>query len=963
MITTRWSHWVRVAPGRWLTFIGELWLPITVASLTLLSLLTLESTLDAPSGQRVDFRVYEDTSAELSPMEALKRAGSQPLVAAMPTYRSEAPFWALVSLENSHARYVAFGSRHARRIACWDTSKWQRLGYADRDSGIGAVHESGEGFVLDTLSPDPPQEVLCRLVHAGPASLSIGLRTASEQIRHDSAFYRASGLLEGSFVALALISVFVAFVLRERRYLMLSGWLLLSLRMAAITMGADHEWLGFSIPADQLSNVRKFTVTAYYLLTYALFTSIASVRRPWRIGIWMVWAGQVTPLLLIIAAFALPYEYYLPLMWSLVSFGVAVMTAYLVGALLVRPTRELGLYAAALFVVFAGSMGEVLAAAFNWRGLLVVLNSVTAAVSSSFLVSWALFAKIRSERASRQRADRELENVFSCTPIAMFTCDLDHRLVQANPAFERWFGPLDTTRGTTTLDEHLGVVRAEWDTDWHEGAFRVEGRDGVFFISQKERDGTIHGSIEDISELVTAQQRQHELASQDRLTGLLNRTAIDQAIEAMMSRDSSKEGLACLLYVNLERFRVLNQTFRHKAGDAVLVEVANRLRHVLQGRLGPVALGRIHADEFAAAFVAPDAFKLEGALSACLSTLNGSAYAYGLQVFDVRARGAVVELVPGYHAEDLFSLAKRAAGESSGSIHLQGASILQDYDAQGELAKQFSEPELPPGLMLYAQPILSLERPDQGLSFEILLRMQNSPGGQMVPIHRVIDAAEVGGNMPKLDAWVLRECLSTMAAHPGALKNTVFFGVNLSGASLNDESFIQEAYKILDEYPELVRKLSVEITESVAVSDYQHTNDFIQEMRSRGASVSLDDFGTGYTSYEYVLQLRTDSLKIDRSLISHLSDHPASAAVTGSIVDLATNLGMRTVAEGVETLEILALLRDLNASYAQGFLISRPMPLSDLLAFPTSLAAIPSDSVREAVLAILNDRAPSSLRH
>ena len=171
------------------------------------------------------------------------------------------------------------------------------------------------------------------------------------------------------------------------------------------------------------------------------------------------------------------------------------------------------------------------------------------------------------------------------------------------------------------------------------------------------------------------------------------------------------------------------------------------------------------------------------------------------------------------------------------------------------------------------------------------------------------------------------------------------------------------AYKILDEYPELVRKLSVEITESVAVSDYQHTNDFIQEMRSRGASVSLDDFGTGYTSYEYVLQLRTDSLKIDRSLISHLSDHPASAAVTGSIVDLATNLGMRTVAEGVETLEILALLRDLNASYAQGFLISRPMPLSDLLAFPTSLAAIPSDSVREAVLAILNDRAPSSLRH
>ena len=818
------------------------------------------------------------------------------------------------------------------------------------------MRESGAQFVVNLESNDVSSGLICRLAHAGPAHLALSLRESDAQQTTIRRFYRTSGLLEGSFLAMAVLAGLVALVIGEQRYLLLAGWLLLSMRMAAISLGTDQDWLGLAIPADQLSNTRKFTVTAYYLLTYAVFTVVATRRPTWTLFGWSMWLGQVTPLLLIAAAIFLSFEAYLPVMWGLVGFGSILMMANLAYLLVRDRTQELALYSAALVVVFVCSMGEVVAAAFGWRSVLLVFNSVTAALASSGLVAWALSANIRRERDSRMRASRELENVYESTPIALFTCDPSFRLIRVNATFEQLFGPVSFAADGLGpfLQDHVGKLPSLSHHGLPKGQFQPQGRSKVFYLSNQERDGLIHGSIKDISELAEAQRRQRDIDSRDRLTGLMNRSAIEQVIDAQRSTANDKTTTPALLYINLRRFRVLNQTFRHKAGDAVLIEVARRLEKLFGSDDRVHGIGRLNADEFVVVLQAASTNATRSVLRDALAALNNQPYTYARQIFDAKACGVVLEILEQYDPEDLFSIARRAARDSSGSVFDQHAALLTDYESQRSLIKLFSAPQLPIGLQLFAQPIVSLDAPEQNLCFEVLLRLRDTEG-QPIPIQKALEAAVTGGNMPRLDLWVLRECLTVLANDHQAFSRINFFSVNISGASLNDEAFLDAAYKILDAHPEIAKKLSIEITESVAVADYRHTNAFIDELRSRGVSVSLDDFGTGYTSYEYVLQLRADALKIDKIFVGQLHEHPASVAVATSIVDLATNLGMRTVAEGVETLESLAVLREINANYAQGFLIAKAMPLETMLSLPNSIAAIKDPIARQKTLDALSD--------
>jgi EAL domain-containing protein (putative c-di-GMP-specific phosphodiesterase class I) len=205
------------------------------------------------------------------------------------------------------------------------------------------------------------------------------------------------------------------------------------------------------------------------------------------------------------------------------------------------------------------------------------------------------------------------------------------------------------------------------------------------------------------------------------------------------------------------------------------------------------------------------------------------------------------------------------------------------------------------------------------------------PEGNLVPVSRVIAAGEQSGRMSAIDRWVLSTTLAWLDQHRARLQNTQFVCMNLSGASWNDEEFMQEVFDLLRRNSHVVSFLCIEITESVALHDLRNTRRFIDKVRSFGAKVALDDFGAGYTSFSYLKELPADLLKIDGSFVVKMTRHPANVSIVEAIVNLARNLGMKTIAEWAEDAATVQTLAELGVDYVQGFVVARPMACEHML--------------------------------
>jgi EAL domain-containing protein (putative c-di-GMP-specific phosphodiesterase class I) len=270
--------------------------------------------------------------------------------------------------------------------------------------------------------------------------------------------------------------------------------------------------------------------------------------------------------------------------------------------------------------------------------------------------------------------------------------------------------------------------------------------------------------------------------------------------------------------------------------------------------------------------------------------------------------------------------------------------VFQEHEAEIRLAGLLSGSDEIEGLYLEMQPIMSLKEPHHSLNFEVLLRMRD-PEGQEVPTTRLITAAENSGRMGVIDRWVLRQTLAWMRESHGRLKHTRFICMNLSGASLNDERFVQDVVRMLAQYADVAPRLCLEITESVALHDLENTRRFIAQVHGFGAKVALDDFGAGYTSFSYLKELRGDLLKIDGGFIVNMNEHPANVAIVEAIVGLARNLGMKTIAEWAEDSATVQTLAEIGVDYVQGFAIARSQSPESLLRMRSS-----ADFVKDADL-------------
>jgi len=937
--------------------------------MSLVALLAWNSEYTTSGSSPLEFRVSEQTGEAPEPALALAQMQERPTVSHHDTRLSESPFWFSFTIKPAkigERTNIELPSRHAIAVSCWNAAGLQPMGNANREAAVGQMRPAKTGFVLELgrQQSQAPLTVLCKSTFTGPGRIGVIQWPGSQFDLSARKFHRDSGLLDGGLIVLSLFVLLTAIINREWIYVLFAAWLIANLRLAAVSAGWDIQWLERSIPADWILLTRKLTAAANYLLTYTLFSTLLreELKRVGYLPLLRIAQWLCLPLLLL--AVILPFTQFLPYMWITAGVGSIVLSFFLVRILVITRSTVAILYSASFGIALFATAYEVVAASLGAKALIGAVNSVTAALASSLMAALAIAEQIRLERMGRVQAQTELRSTYEAIPIGLFTLDANGVFLRGNPALRNMLG-VDLSRAVKETWAELfepGAWAKLQDLVWRKTSEEMEVRDFVvddeksrrFLVKATLANDKIEGSLQDVTLRSKATSRLLFLAEYDSLTGALNRHGIEQAFDAAM-QDAAKGQPLALAYLDLDRFKLINDLFGHVAGDAVLKRVCDRVREMLANGH---AIGRVGGDEFVILFRNTPIRTANAICRGIVDWIASSPYHIGDKAFQVKGSIGLIEVAAGTNVKDAISAADRACREAKKGLHAnlvvyeKNEAVFKERQEELRLIERLGTGVVPEGLFLVMQPIMSLRAPYESLNFEILLRMRDA-NNTITSAGKIISAGENNGRSAVIDRWVMTNALEWLDEHFDHLDRTRFACVNLSGASLNDERFIQDAFAMLAQHGRAVGKLCIEITESVALHDLDNTRRFIDKVRDFGAKVALDDFGAGYTSFSYLKELRADTLKIDGSFVLGVNTHPANLAIVEAIVELARNLGMKSVAEWAEDLATVEALAEVGVDYVQGFVIARPQMPDRILGAKSSASFIEDEKVALYVRNIL----------
>lgn len=432
--------------------------------------------------------------------------------------------------------------------------------------------------------------------------------------------------------------------------------------------------------------------------------------------------------------------------------------------------------------------------------------------------------------------------------------------------------------------------------------------------------------IRDVSERRRHEQRLDYLANHDVLTGLPNR----RAFEARVGAELEGNGRAQLIFLDLDDFKLINDTLGHRAGDAALVAMARRLVAAAGSR---ASVARYSGDEFVIFAPLDEENHTEewfGKLMATLQQpvafdrvefmLSGS---FGTALYP-RDGANITELV---RNADLAMYHAKRAGKNK-HCGFQPA-MLEELNRTADIATRLKQLDPARELSLAFQARMAMET-RQLVGAEVLVRWTTSEGEKISP-ENFIPVAEETGQILRLGYWVIEESCRALAGWPLRDEEPLILSINLSARQLFDESLVERVEAIRRHYGLDASRLEFEVTESSAMQDLDVAVEVLGRLRCLGYGLSLDDFGTGYSSLSHLRRLPVDTVKIDRSFIEQMDHDRQDRVLVASIIELAGHLDLRVLAEGVETPEQLSLLDSLGCDEVQGFLLSRPVPESRFL--------------------------------
>ncbi|MFK7997643.1 MAG: EAL domain-containing protein [Granulosicoccus sp.] len=558
----------------------------------------------------------------------------------------------------------------------------------------------------------------------------------------------------------------------------------------------------------------------------------------------------------------------------------------------------------------------------------------------------------------REKAEKTLNSVQD----AIITLDPDLCIAQINPAAVVQFNtrasaivgqPLQTLtqfhkacNTSTLLNVEVELAALAHNSKKEIDVIPAGHLDEDFVLrmslsSSRNYDGVITGHVIVLRDISHERRLTRKLAYQanyDALTGCTNRYFFEQSLERLVEEIPTSGLKHTLCYMDLDQFKIINDTCGHRAGDQLLIELTKNMQMMIRDE---DILSRLGGDEFGLILVGVDKDTATEIADRIYDFFQNFTYAHQEKTFSVTASIGIVHIDSLFaNSKDIMASADIACYEAKDSGR-NGMSVYSKSDTS--MAERSEElnwlPKLQKALQnnefrLHVQAVASLNA-EQGnepvTHFEFLLRLADPDGSEVTP-WQFIQAAERYDLMRDIDRWVISNALQSVAEHSSSPGSRHSFSINLSGQSAADptlKSFIQNQFHVHQVDPS---RIWFELTETAAISHFSIAVDLIKNIRTTGAKVALDDFGSGLSSFGYLKNLPVDIIKIDGQFIKEIVNNPIDREMVRAIHRVGESMNIETVAEFVENQAIVDVLKEIGVNYAQGYHIGRPAPVAQVMA-------------------------------
>ena len=459
----------------------------------------------------------------------------------------------------------------------------------------------------------------------------------------------------------------------------------------------------------------------------------------------------------------------------------------------------------------------------------------------------------------------------------------------------------------------------------------------------RNRVGEVVGVVlvfSDVTETKRAAQLMSYQARHDALTGLVNRREFEQRLGQAVAGARDHGASHALCYLDLDQFKIVNDTAGHACGDALLKQLALLLQRKIRAR---DSLGRIGGDEFSLLLEHCSPKKAVEIADALVAAVRDFRFVWEDLPFEISVSIGLVPITGAAEsAAQLLTRADRACYEAKelGRDRVQVYQVENEKPLQGEMEvhrdARLSEALAQNRFRLYAQPIRSLTPgADEPVYYELLLRLLDTTDQLLLP-RAFIPAAERSGLITAIDRWVIRTAFCSYRELLNASARGVGISINLSGKSLSDPSLLAFVCQQLADYPVPPEQVCFEITESSVIRNLIQATQFMTDMKKYNCRFALDDFGRGFSSFTYLKQLPVDYLKIDGSFVQNMVSDGVNCAMVAAINQVAHIMGIQTIAESAESEETVHQLKELGVDYVQGNVAGSPRPLAEISSSDTT---------------------------
>ncbi len=585
-------------------------------------------------------------------------------------------------------------------------------------------------------------------------------------------------------------------------------------------------------------------------------------------------------------------------------------------------------------------------------------RDITAIVSFNFpdtregskSVPVSLIDVTESKKAEQEL--RKLSRAVDSSSAAVVITDLEGNIEYVNPVFSEMTGyareeviganPRLLKSGETKDMVYADMWRNLFTVGEWKGEFRNKKKDGtlywsranIFAIEDEKGDTSHFVSIQDdvTHEYELTEQLSYQ-ASHDLLTGLINRREFERRAERLLATVEPDKGEHALCYMDLDQFKVVNDTCGHAAGDELLRQLSIALQAIVRHR---DTLARLGGDEFGVLMEhcsLDDAQRVTSSLRKVVQDFHFSwgehSFRVGVSIGLVAIDESTSNLTELLKAADAACYMAKESGRDRVQIYRPEDAEIAERRGEMQWVERIHRALKEDRFCLDAQTILPLDR-TKVKNYELLVRLVDEQGERIVP-GAFLPAAERYNLMTQIDCWVVEKAFVSLAPYPDFLNQIDFISINLSGHSLGDDKFRDFVIDQLGAKDVMPGKICFEITETAAIANLRSAKAFIAKMKELGCRFALDDFGSGLSSFAYLKDLPVDYVKIDGVFVRGIVDDRISHAMVKSINEIGQVMGMQTIAEFVESEALMGMLREIGVNYCQGYGIDRPFPLDELL--------------------------------